>query len=344
MAKVGPQGVKGQEDKGHEKFEHWPLSCRVHSFTPHSPGGCTTSEREFSNCSCHPVGLSPTGLPPPPFSQSPLPQEFQSPHKCPWYLLGCSCGNSSFNTPRKRDCSWETCLHLTHAVFLLLHPSFPPFLSWLISDWLSAHNLVFGSVVPKIKQLQGKGETVGSEIGCWASKAITREPARFFSSRSPNSLQNARPFFSISTSTYLVPWIFSIPAPGSGVLGPESPSSKTVKGIMSLVKWRGTKICFAGRSEELPSVFTGPCEAEILLNQSQKRLFLLLNNNQKKKNQALYPSPHCPLITPTSSFPTLLLKEAFKLGFSTSTIFSLFSCHMVLLHFSTDFVEVWSWV
>lgn len=181
---------------------------------------------------------------------------------------------------------------------------------------------------------------MGSEIGCWASKAITREPARFFSSRSPNSLQNARPFFSISTSTYLVPWIFSIPAPGSGVLGPESPSSKTVKGIMSLVKWRGTKICFAGRSEELPSVFTGPCEAEILLNQSQKRLFLLLNNNQKKKNQALYPSPHCPLITPTSSFPTLLLKEAFKLGFSTSTIFSLFSCQMVLLHFSTDFVEV----
>ena len=98
---------------------------------------------------------------------------------------------------------------------------------------------------------------------------------------------------------------------------------------MSLVKWRGTKSCFAGRPEELPSVFTGPCEAEILLNQSQKRLFLLLNNNQKK-SQALYPSPHCPLITPTSSFPTLLLKEAFKLGFSTSNIFSPFSCQMVL--------------
>lgn len=101
MAKVGPQGVKGQEDKGREKFKHWPLSCRVHSFTPHSPGGCTTNEREFSNCSCHPVGLSPTGLPPPPFSQSPLPQEFQSPHKCPWYLPGCSCSNSSFNTPKE---------------------------------------------------------------------------------------------------------------------------------------------------------------------------------------------------------------------------------------------------
>lgn len=45
---------------------------------------------------------------------------------------------------------------------------------------------------------------------------------------------------------------------------------------------------------------------------------LLLNNNQKKIK--LFPSLYCPFITPTSSFPTLLLKEAYKFGFSTSTI------------------------
>ena len=119
---------------------------------------------------------------PRPLSQSPLPQEFRSPHKCPRYLPGRSCSNSSLNTPRKTDCSWETCLHLTHAGFLLLHPliSSLPFLTHF--SLLSAHNLVFGSAIPKIKQLQGKGEKVGSEIGCWASKAITREPASFFSS------------------------------------------------------------------------------------------------------------------------------------------------------------------
>lgn len=180
MAKVGPQGVKGQEDKGHEKSKHWPSSRKAHSFIPHSHGGCTTNEKEFSSCSCPPAGLSPAGLSPQPLSQSPLPQEFRSPHKSPWYLLGRSCSNSSLNTPRKTDCSWETCLHLIHAGFLLLHPLFSslPFLTHF--SLLSAHNLVFGSMVPKIKQLQGKGEKVGSEIGCWASKAITREPARFF--------------------------------------------------------------------------------------------------------------------------------------------------------------------
>lgn len=49
---------------------------------------------------------------------------------------------------------------------------------------------------------------------------------------------------------------------------------------------------------------------------------LLLNNNQKKIK--LFPSLHCPFITPTSSFPTLLFKEAYKFGFSTSTILSFF--------------------
>lgn len=171
----------------------------------------------------------------------------------------------------KKGCSWETCLHL-HAGFLLPHLSFPRFLSRLISHWLSAHNLVFGSAVPKIKGLhKGKGRKWAQRLGGWVSKAVEREPGRFFSSLSPNSLQNSRPLFSVGTSTYLVPWIFSIPAPSSGALGPESPLSKNVEGIMSLVKWRGTKICFAGRSEELLGVFTGPCEAEICLNQSQKR-------------------------------------------------------------------------
>lgn len=35
---------------------------------------------------------------------------------------------------------------------------------------------------------------------------------------------------------------------------------------MSLVKWRRAEICFAGKS-----VFTGPYEAEILLNQPRKK-------------------------------------------------------------------------
>lgn len=68
-------------------------------------------------------------------------------------------------------------------------------------------------------------------------------------------------------------------------LGPESPSSKNVKGIISLVKGRGTEICFAGKSEML-SVFTGHHEAEIFLMQPREKMiffWLLLNNNQKKK-------------------------------------------------------------
>ena len=70
MAKVGPQGVKGQEDKGREKSEHWPLSRKAHSFTPHSHGGCTANEREFSSCSwpqlgCHQQAFPPTPQPVP---------------------------------------------------------------------------------------------------------------------------------------------------------------------------------------------------------------------------------------------------------------------------------------
>ena len=96
-----------------------------------------------------------------------------------------------------------------------------------------------------------------------------------FSTLSHTSLQNARPFFSVTTSTYLIPWSLSMPAPGSQILGPESSSSKNVKGIISLVKWRGTEICFAGKSEML-GVFTGHHEAEIFLMQPQEKMVFVV--------------------------------------------------------------------
>lgn len=86
---------------------------------------------------------------------------------------------------------------------------------------------------------------MGSEVGWMGIKSFKMEPGRFFSSLSPNSLQGARHLSSVSALTYLVRWITSIPAPGSESLGPESPSSKNVKGIMSLITWSGTKSCFA---------------------------------------------------------------------------------------------------
>ena len=83
--------------------------------------------------------------------------------------------------------------------------------------------------MPKTKGLEGKGEEGGLRLGGWGSKALERELGGIFSSLFHKALSP------LTTSTYLAPWVFFIPASGSGILGPESLSSKNVKGIMSPV-------------------------------------------------------------------------------------------------------------
>lgn len=142
--------------------------------------------------------------------------------------------------------------------------------------------------MPKKKGLQGTGRKQAQRFGGGHQKASEREPGRVFSSLSHHPFQNAGPLFSVAT-TYLVPRSFSIPAPGSGILGSGSPSSTNTEQIINPVKWRGTKICFAGRSKEWPGVLTDPYEAEILLKWPQEKtvLLLLLYNNKKKKLSSL---------------------------------------------------------
>lgn len=230
---------------------------------------------------------------------------------------------------------------------MLVFSSFTPFSPSSFPDsfltGLSAPNPVFGSAVPKKKRLQETGEKVVSEVGGGHRKALEKEPGRIFSSVTHNSLQNVRPLFSITISTYLVPWIFSIPAPrfwGSRSRKPFKQKCRDYK--PSQVEKNQDLFCWEVRRNgrvfwQVPMKLT-----EILFNQTQEKMILLLLLNNQKLLSSLSISS-CPLITPTSSFPTLLLKEPFKFGVSSSTIFNSFARQMVFLYFSTDSVEVWSW-
>lgn len=104
----------------------------------------------------------------------------------------------------------------------------------------------------------------------WASKALERELGGIFSSLVHKALSP------LTTSTYLVRTLgLSHSSPRFWDSRSRKPFKQSVEGIMSPVKWRGTKICFAARSEGWLGVLTGPCEGEILLNQPQeKRIFI----------------------------------------------------------------------
>lgn len=152
--------------------------------------------------------------------------------------------------------------------------SSPPFLIHFSLVYLPT-TLSLALLCLKRRDFKGQGRKQAQRFGDGHQKASEREPGRVFSSLSRHPFQNAGPLFSVTT-TYLVPRIFFIPAPGSRILGSGSPSSKKTEEIISPVKWRGTKICFAGRSKEWPGVLTDPSEAEILLKWPKEKTILLL--------------------------------------------------------------------
>lgn len=216
-------------------------SFKVHLFSK-SHSCYKTDEREFPNCSCHPVGPSIAGISLPPLSQCCLLQGLQSPHKHLYYLPG----PAALTGPQPADPGGEAVPgKLALISFTLAFSSLIPlFLASFPDSFLTAYlptTLSLALLCLKTRDYKGKGKKWAQTLGGQASKALERETGRIFSSLSHNSLQNTRPLFSVTTSTYLVPWIFSIPAPGSGILGPENPSSKNDEGITSLVKWRETR-------------------------------------------------------------------------------------------------------
>lgn len=117
-----------------------------------------------------------------------------SSHKCPCYLLEYCCNHKfSPNTPTKKGCSWETCLHLTHVGFSsfirLFFPSFPDsFLTGYLRTtclWLCC--------AKKARVSKGKGTKWAQRLGGWATEASEREPGMIFPTLSHTSLHNARP-------------------------------------------------------------------------------------------------------------------------------------------------------
>lgn len=182
-------------------------SFKVHLFSK-SHSCYKTDEREFPNCSCHPVGPSIAGIALPPLSQCCLLQGLQSPHKRLYYLPG----PAALTGPHPADPGGEAVPgKLALISFTLAFSSLIPlFLASFPDSFLTAYlptTLSLALLCLKTRDYKGKGKKWAQTLGGQASKALERETGRIFSSLSHNSLQNTRPLFSVTMSTYLVPWI-----------------------------------------------------------------------------------------------------------------------------------------
>lgn len=86
--------------------------------------------------------------------------------------------------PRGKAVASSHSCWFSSALIPLFLPSFPD--SFLTG--LSAHNLVFGSTVPKKKGFQGTGEKAGPEIWGWTSKSLRKGARKGFLKSIPSPL------------------------------------------------------------------------------------------------------------------------------------------------------------